>query len=490
MLKRKIGILLCLVLILICAFALADVKINRGNFPDDEFRTYVAQFDTDGNEKLSDAELAAVKTIDVSKDWDATEGRISSLKGIEHFTALTTLKCSSNSVSTLDVSSNTALTVLECANNMLTELDVSSNTALKELRCYVNQLTALDVSKNPLLTALYCDNNNLTALDLSSNKALGHIDCSNNKITALDVGGNTVLQGLNCQDNQLATLNLANTTELVELACFGNQLAALDLSQSVNLERLFCHGNQLTALDVSKNTELVKLQCYSNKLQKLDVSKVPALSDLVKETDPKEKSGYLAWERDDDGDGTLDQLLYVDQGVKVLMEQTFDLSTAEVGAIKDRVYTGKPIQPAVTVRYGEKVLTKGTDYTVSYKNNKKVGTAKVIITGKGIYTGSQTATFRIIPKSTKLISLTAGKNQLLVKWKKGSGITGYQIQYSTSKNFKVSKKVTIKDAATTAKVLKKLLAKKTYYVRIRTYKTVSGEKYYSKWSAYLYKKTK
>ena len=94
-------------------------------------------------------------------------------------------------------------------------------------------------------------------------------------------------------------------------------------------------------------------------------------------------------------------------------------------------------------------------------------------------------TFRINPKAVALSSLTAGANQLTVKWKKGSGITGYQIQYSTSKKFtaKTTKTVTVAGAKKISKVLSKLTKGKTYYVRVRTYQTVSKTKYYSAWSA-------
>ncbi|GEM_PF-4651133 len=77
---------------------------------------------------------------------------------------------------------------------------------------------------------------------------------------------------------------------------------------------------------------------------------------------------------------------------------------------------------------------------------------------------------------------TSGK-KMKVKWKKMSGGTGFQVQYSTSSTFaKNSKKATVKGASSVSKVISSLKLKKTYYVRIRSYKTVSGEKVYSAWS--------
>lgn len=86
--------------------------------------------------------------------------------------------------------------------------------------------------------------------------------------------------------------------------------------------------------------------------------------------------------------------------------------------------------------------------------------------------------------STQITSIKAGNKSFTVKWKKKS-CTGYQIQYSTSKKFakKGTKVLKVNKAKTTSKTVKKLKAKKKYYVRVRTYKTVKKKNYYSKWSA-------
>ena len=92
-------------------------------------------------------------------------------------------------------------------------------------------------------------------------------------------------------------------------------------------------------------------------------------------------------------------------------------------------------------------------------------------------------TFAINPKATEFSKLTAGKKQATVKWKKQAGVTGYEIEYSLKKSFSGSKTVTVKKAATVSGTIKKLKKGKKYYVRVRTYKTVSGKNYYSAWSA-------
>ncbi|MCI8423900.1 MAG: hypothetical protein HFF50_10320 [Lawsonibacter sp.] len=76
-----------------------------------------------------------------------------------------------------------------------------------------------------------------------------------------------------------------------------------------------------------------------------------------------------------------------------------DISSADIEAIPSQTYTGSPITPAVTVKDGEKVLTSGTDYTVTYADNKDVGTAAVTVTGTGNYTGTKTGSFTITQKT-------------------------------------------------------------------------------------------
>ena len=167
--------------------------------------------------------------------------------------------------------------------------------------------------------------------------------------------------------------------------------------------------------------------------------------------------------------------------VKAVFEAV-SLSKAKITAIKDQVYTGKAVKPKLTVELNGTALKAGRDYTVAYKNNKAVGKASVTVSGTGKYTGKQTVYFSIVPKTVTLSSLKAGQKSLTVKWKKGTGITGYEIQYSLKANFKNAKTVTVSEKNTLSTVIDKLKTGKTYYVRVRAYKTVKGNTYYSAWS--------
>lgn len=95
------------------------------------------------------------------------------------------------------------------------------------------------------------------------------------------------------------------------------------------------------------------------------------------------------------------------------------------------------------------------------------------------------------PKKTSIKKLSKGKKKFTVNWAKVSGVKGYQIQYSSDKKFKKNNKsVTVAKQKTTKATVKKLKSKKKYYVRVRTYKTVSGKKIYSSWSKVKSVKTK
>ena len=156
---------------------------------------------------------------------------------------------------------------------------------------------------------------------------------------------------------------------------------------------------------------------------------------------------------------------------------------ATVSGISTKAFTGKNITQSITVKYNGKTLKKGTDYTVSYSNNKKVGTATVKITGKGSYTGTITKTFKINPAKQEIQKLTAKSKAFFVDWAQKGSATGYEIQYATNSKFTSAKKVTITNKKTDKTTISKLSGKKKYYVRVRSYTTVKGTKYYGAWSA-------
>lgn len=159
-------------------------------------------------------------------------------------------------------------------------------------------------------------------------------------------------------------------------------------------------------------------------------------------------------------------------------------------------YNGKVKRPSVTVKDSKNKKISSKYYSVSYSSGRKyVGQYTVTVTFKGKYGGTIKRTFTIKPKSTSVSKLSAGSKKFTVKWNKQTSQTsGYQIQYSTSSKFKSPKYVTVSSNKSTSKSVTKLSAKKKYYVRVRTYKTVKvngkSTKIYSSWSKTKSVKTK
>ncbi|MGN0704192.1 MAG: hypothetical protein ACI4LD_06495, partial [Lentihominibacter sp.] len=168
------------------------------------------------------------------------------------------------------------------------------------------------------------------------------------------------------------------------------------------------------------------------------------------------------------------------------------MSKTKVSAISTKTYTGSAIKPAVTVKNGTTTLKSGTSYTVSYKNNTNPGKATITITGKGNYTGTKTVTFKISPKKatvSALSSTSAGK--LKVTWKKDTKASGYQVVIAKNKAFTSGKKTaTVTSYKTVSKTFTGLTKGKTYYVKVRAYKTIDGAKVYGPYSSYKYKTVK
>lgn len=160
------------------------------------------------------------------------------------------------------------------------------------------------------------------------------------------------------------------------------------------------------------------------------------------------------------------------------------ISSASVSlSIATYSFDGKFKTPSVTVKLGSTALRKGIDYVVSYRNNKNAGKATVVITGKGLYAGTITRTFVINPAKQEIQKLTAKSKGFYIDYAAKGHATGYEIQYATNSSFSGAKKTVITSNKTDKVTVSKLSGNKKYYVRVRTYTTVNGIKYYGAWSA-------
>ena len=227
------------------------IAINEKNFPDENFRDYVAgKWDKNQDKYFSPSEIANAK-------WISCDNKeISNLKGIEFFTNIWLLECYYNNLTTIDLSNNKKLSYINCHHNQLKELDVSGLPLLKTFYCGHNALPSIDVSKNEKLEDFDCQDNHLDTLDVSQNKELVKLSCGDNNLTELDVSENKKLKELWFYRDNLSNLDLGNQIELEVLSCVGNPLSVLDVSANTKLKKLFVSNTNLTSLDAKNHTAL------------------------------------------------------------------------------------------------------------------------------------------------------------------------------------------------------------------------------------------
>ena len=263
-----------------------DIAINEKNFPDENFRDYVAEeWDKNHDKYFSPSEIANAK-------WISCDNKeISNLKGIEFFTNIWLLECYYNNLTTIDLSHNKNLSYINCHHNQLNELDVSGLPLLETFYCGHNALPSIDVSKNEKLEDFDCQDNHLDTLDVSQNKELVKLSCGTNNLTELDVRENKKLKELSCYESKLSNLDLRNQTELEVLKCWKNPLSVLDVSANTKLKTLFVSNTNLTSLDAKNHTALAtfggKNCSYNIAVEgdgKFDLTTLPGKFDASKAT--------------------------------------------------------------------------------------------------------------------------------------------------------------------------------------------------------------
>lgn len=310
------------------------ISIDAVNFPDENFRNYVLErlnYDSDP-EHLTPNEISLILNIDVS------DKSITCLQGVEFFTSLTTLDCSNNQLSSIDLSRNTDLTYLSCSNNQLEDLDLSNNTALYTLICSNNQLEYLDLSNNPNLSTLECYDNEISSLDFSNNPSLREVidlgrkiysdsylefyyfNNYNPRIVYVDlftmIDGNLDINSITFPDfnfqlyiknnydlNSNGMLSQAERDaveyidvsrrgitslqgigfflSLKSLICVDNQLSVLDVSNNPDLYFLDCQNNSITEIIGLNNTDMYILLCTNNMISSIDVTQCVGIEVLV-----------------------------------------------------------------------------------------------------------------------------------------------------------------------------------------------------------------
>ena len=206
--------------------SVATNQLSTYNVSDDSWTPtqspYYTVIDTNGDGEIQVSEAQLVKGLTFSS------ANITDLTGIEYFSHLQYLRCSSNQIQTLNFSAPNSLQYLNCNYNQITSINLSGLTNLYYLKCQQNQLISIDTSNLLSLGWLHCTNNHIANLDLSSNNNLNSLNCGGNELTTLDVSNLHFLGALYCSNNHLTSLDVS-ANPLIGLFCGYNNLALLNL---------------------------------------------------------------------------------------------------------------------------------------------------------------------------------------------------------------------------------------------------------------------
>ncbi len=471
----------------------------------------------------SDNQLAS---LDVSNNTALTtlscgNNQLASLD-VSNNTALTTLSCGNNQLASLDVSNNTALTTLNCENNRLPSLDVSKNTALKNLSCDGNTHSVLLSTDNTFDMATLpgmCVSNvsiitggtikgNILTVDSNAETVTYIYDCGNGKTSEFKLtiisssavtlsnsgytytgsaitpavtvtyGGKNLVAGtdytvkyINNKDAGTASVTITgkgNYTGKVTKN-FKIEKAAQTITVSSQADSIVAGKTaQITATAAgnvtfaSDNTNVVKVDS-TGKLTAV----APGTATIT--VSASATGNYKA--------ATKTITIKV-VPASTTVESLTNISSSAVTLSKSGyTYTGSAITPDVTVTYGGKKLAEGTDYTVTYSNNKEIGEGAITIAGEGNYVGTVKKTFKIVPASTTIKRLVNATKGITIKWNKVSEAGGYYI-YRSKNGGKYSKIMSISSGKTvsyTDKSAKTNGAK--YQYKIVSYKKVGKSTY-------------
>jgi hypothetical protein len=216
-------------LIMLCSLTLNAQNVN---IPDANFKAYLV-----GNTAIntnSDTEIQLSEAQAFTGAINASNLSISDLRGIEAFTALTSLSCSGNQLDSIDLSQNTALQYLYANANNFTTIDLSQNVNLYYITLAFNDLISLDLSQNISLRTVICNNNQISSLDVSNNDTLTTLECDFNQLTALNLSQNPFLSELDCRDNDITTLDVSNCSGLYVINVRNNNLSSLNVANGNN----------------------------------------------------------------------------------------------------------------------------------------------------------------------------------------------------------------------------------------------------------------
>ena len=248
-------------LLLACLISIYFSLPAQTYVPDDNFEQALIDLGYDTGPLDDYVPTANINTI---TQLDVNSYFISSMEGIEDFTALQDLVCWSNNLTSLDLSSNMSLLTLSCFDNFISNLVLPNNNAITHLNCGGNQLTSIDVSSYPNLYSLACYNNSISSVDVTQNPSLGILSVSGNSLSGLDVSQNPNLVTLYCQNTGISSIDVSQNVLLETFWVYDNPISSLNLSMNTVLEDLACMNTNLSTLNLSNNTSLLRVDCEDN----------------------------------------------------------------------------------------------------------------------------------------------------------------------------------------------------------------------------------
>ncbi|PZO27332.1 MAG: T9SS C-terminal target domain-containing protein [Flavobacteriaceae bacterium] len=232
------------------------------NIPDANFKVKLLAA-SPSNGIARNSSLQNIK-IDINNDGEI---QVSEALPVYH------LNVASSSIQNLTgIEAFSSLRSLNCSSNQLINLDVTQNIFLQFLSCDSNQLINLDVSQNTILSSLYCENNQLENLVLPISTTLTDINCSYNQLENISISQCSSLQNFNCHNNNLTSIDISQTQSLFDIDCSFNQLTFLDLSNNPLLSTIFCNNNLITSIQISINGYPFTLFCNNNLIEFFDMN--------------------------------------------------------------------------------------------------------------------------------------------------------------------------------------------------------------------------
>ncbi|MDI9258528.1 T9SS type A sorting domain-containing protein [Flavobacterium sedimenticola] len=264
-------LLFCFLLFL---FGTAEAQIVT--IPDANFKAKLLSIGVDANLD-GEIQVSEAQTLTV---LDVSSLNISDLTGIESFTNINNLDCSSNQLNSLNLSGFSNLTKLNCSYNQITNLNFASlpaPEALLSLTCDHNPLNTFDITLLTNIEELYCSYVNISGIDLSNAGHLVRLYCAGNPISTINFSNLENLDQLMIADCNFTNIDVSPLQKLTSLNCSYNQLTSLDVTSLQMLEQLYVNNNQLNSLSISGAQTLKYLYCNHNQLQNINFQNLPLL---------------------------------------------------------------------------------------------------------------------------------------------------------------------------------------------------------------------